>query len=55
MSKDFTQTQDQTVEASQSLEVDLDIVEPAIRKTQAYLLSLQSQDGYWVGELEADA
>lgn len=55
MSRDFTQTQNQAVEAPQPLKVDLDIVEPAIKKTQAYLLSLQSQDGYWVGELEADA
>jgi len=42
-----------TSEAS-PLEVDISAVGQAIKKTQDYLLGLQSQDGYWVGDLEAD-
>ncbi len=32
-----------------------DALDRAIAQAQAYLLSLQHADGYWVGELEADA
>jgi squalene-hopene/tetraprenyl-beta-curcumene cyclase len=34
---------------------DLDRVEEAVRKTREHLLGLQHEEGYWVGELEADA
>jgi squalene-hopene/tetraprenyl-beta-curcumene cyclase len=34
---------------------DFDRVEEAVRKTCEHLLGLQNQEGYWVGELEADA
>ncbi|MGE5295704.1 MAG: squalene--hopene cyclase [Solirubrobacterales bacterium] len=34
---------------------DLDLVEEATRKTCEHLLGLQNEEGYWVGELEADA
>ena len=37
------------------LEVSLPAVTQAIKKTQDYLLRNQSQEGYWAGELEADA
>jgi squalene-hopene/tetraprenyl-beta-curcumene cyclase len=36
-------------------EADLDRVAEATRKACAHLLGLQNQEGYWVGELEADA
>lgn len=48
MSKDTTQTHDQTIE------IDPNAVEEAIRRTRDYLLGVQNEDGYWVGELEAD-
>ncbi|MDO8490653.1 MAG: squalene--hopene cyclase [Dehalococcoidia bacterium] len=35
--------------------VDFGMLEHAIKKAQQHLLGLQSQEGYWVGELEADA
>ena len=35
--------------------VDLARLEASIRKAQAYLLERQKQQGYWLGELEADA
>ena len=54
MSKDGTQTQGQTVEATSSLEIDTRVVDQAIKKAQNHLLGIQSQKGYWVGELEAD-
>jgi squalene-hopene/tetraprenyl-beta-curcumene cyclase len=34
---------------------DLDRVEEAARKTREHLFGLQNEEGYWVGELEADA
>ncbi len=34
---------------------DLRAIATAVRKAQSRLLSLQSREGYWVGELEADA
>lgn len=34
---------------------DLDRVAEAARKAREYLLGLQNEEGYWVGELEADA
>ena len=34
---------------------DWDRVEEAARKTCEHLLGLQNEEGYWVGELEADA
>lgn len=36
------------------LGVDKQALEQAIKRTQDYLLAIQSQEGYWVGELEAD-
>lgn len=36
-------------------EIGLSAVEQAIKRTQDYLLRIQSEEGYWVGELEADA
>ncbi len=50
MSKDTTQGQ--AIEATSSL--DLRAVDRAIKRAQNYLLRVQSQGGYWVGELEAD-
>jgi squalene-hopene/tetraprenyl-beta-curcumene cyclase len=38
-----------------STDIDLSAVEPAIKRTQDYLLRTQSEKGCWVGELEADA
>jgi squalene-hopene/tetraprenyl-beta-curcumene cyclase len=34
--------------------VPMDLLDQAIGKTQNYLLNRQSQEGYWVGELESD-
>ena len=38
-----------------TLQIDEKRLDEAIRKTQNYLLSAQHPDGFWVGELEADA
>jgi squalene-hopene/tetraprenyl-beta-curcumene cyclase len=38
-----------------SIKEDQQRIKEAIKKAQDYLLSLQSPEGYWVGELEADA
>ena len=34
---------------------DFSAVDRAVQKAQAFLLSSQAPDGYWVGELEADS
>jgi squalene-hopene/tetraprenyl-beta-curcumene cyclase len=49
LSRDLAQAQ-----AALSSEVELGTLEQAIKRAQNYLLSLQSEEGYWVGELEAD-
>ena len=54
MSKNTTQAQGHPIEATSSLNVDLPVVDQAIKKAQAHLLRIQSQEGYWVGQLEAD-
>ncbi|MFQ6121545.1 MAG: squalene--hopene cyclase [Dehalococcoidales bacterium] len=54
MSRDLTQTQGQIAESTLSSEIELSVVGQTITKAQDYLLSRQSQEGYWVGELEAD-
>ena len=54
MSKDVTQAQGHPIEATSSLRVDLSVVDQAIKKAQNHLLGIQSQEGYWVGQLEAD-
>lgn len=51
---DIIQTESQTVPASLSLEADVSAVDQTIKQAQDYLLGIQSQKGYWVGELEAD-
>ncbi|HEY64873.1 MAG TPA: squalene--hopene cyclase [Caldilineae bacterium] len=38
-----------------TVEIDLDLLQQAIRRAQEYLLGLQKPEGYWIGELEADA
>lgn len=38
-----------------NVKVNFKTLEEAIRKTQSYLLGNQNPEGYWVGELEADA
>ncbi|MEJ2557994.1 MAG: prenyltransferase/squalene oxidase repeat-containing protein [Anaerolineae bacterium] len=38
-----------------SIKEDQQRIKEAVKKAQDYLLSLQSPEGYWVGELEADA
>ncbi len=50
----IAQDESQNVESSSSSEADLQAVEHALKRTQNYLLGIQSQGGYWVGELEAD-
>ncbi len=55
MSRDIVQNESQAVAGVSSPEIDRSAVETAIKKTQDYLLGIQSQEGYWVGELEADA
>jgi len=54
LSKDVTQAQGHPIEATSSLKVDLRVVDQTIKKAQNHLLGIQSQEGYWVGELEAD-
>ena len=54
MSKNITQAQGHPIEATSSLNVDLPVVDQAIKKAQDHLLRIQSQEGYWVGQLEAD-
>ncbi|MFC1926600.1 squalene--hopene cyclase [Chloroflexota bacterium] len=53
------QTQRETIQAKsqgavEASELDLPALEQAIKRAQAHLLKLQSPQGYWVGELEAD-
>lgn len=47
-------TRRQTMEPSLSPAIDPGALEQAIERAQGYLLSIQSPEGYWVGELEAD-
>jgi squalene-hopene/tetraprenyl-beta-curcumene cyclase len=42
------------VEQTPAVEVDLHTLEQAIRRIRDNLLRIQSREGYWVGELEAD-
>lgn len=49
---DNTQTESQIIQATP--EVDATAIVQAIKRAQDYLLRVQSREGYWVGELEAD-
>ena len=53
-SGDAVQISNETVATALSPDVDTYMVEQAIKKAQAHLLKIQSEKGYWVGELEAD-
>jgi len=54
LSGNVAQSKSRRVESLPSSEVDLLAVERALKGTQNYLLGIQNQEGYWVGELEAD-
>lgn len=51
MSGDVSQTAGKTAD---SAPLNLSAVAQAIKRTQDYLLRIQSREGFWVGELEAD-
>lgn len=53
LSGDITQTESHVVPAA-SLKVGVSAVGQAINRARDYLLGIQSEQGYWVGELEAD-
>jgi squalene-hopene/tetraprenyl-beta-curcumene cyclase len=53
-SRKVSEVADKIAATTLLLNIDKQALEQAIRRTQDYLLGIQSQEGYWVGELEAD-
>ena len=53
--KDITEIRERRVTPEPDSQADIEATVRAIKKTQGYLLSCQNPEGYWKGELEADA
>jgi squalene-hopene/tetraprenyl-beta-curcumene cyclase len=53
-SRKVSQVADKIAATTLPLDIDKQALEQAIKRTRDYLLRIQSQEGYWVGELEAD-
>jgi len=54
LSRKVSRVADEQTAATLPFDVDKEALEQAIERARDYLLAVQSQDGYWVGELEAD-
>lgn len=52
--KNHSEVTDRTTGTTIALDIDRQAPDQAIKRTRDYLLRVQSEEGYWVGELEAD-